>query len=495
MAQDHTEFTVGDVDLDSVKTRSLTGVVTLISRSFIQRLIGTVGFFTLSVFLARPEIGIFIAVNDLVSILGYFSDIGLAASLIQKKDKVTLADLRTTFTLQQLIVVILIACTLIASPWIITYYQVTGSGVWLFYSLLAAFFLASLKTIPSVILERQLRFEILAGVEVIESLIFYGTAVVLAWQGAGVTAYAAAVILRGLLGTLMLYFLAPWPIGFSISRPSLKSLLKFGLPYQLNSLMAVIKDRFVNVALWKIIGADGVGIIGWAQNWSQLPLRFVMDNVTKVTFPALSRLQDDTHELNRAIEKTLFFITFLTFPVLAGMAVLTPLVVKLIPNYTKWEVALLPLTLFCFNSALAAISTPLTNTLNALGKVKYNTYLMIMWTTLTWVLTPYLAIKFGFMGVAYATAIIALSSFIPVILVHRLTGFNLSRSFTVPTLAVLVMLPLSYFLSISLSPTLVNLIVNIVASSFVYLVVCLLIVGQTLISDGRKLIHAFLTKK
>src|SRR3989338_10954529 len=127
------EVTLGDVDLATVKARSLTGVVTLISRSFILQLVATGGFFLLSIYLGRPEIGLFIAVNDLVSILGYFSDIGLAASLIQKKDKVTLADLRTTFTLQQLIVVILIACTLIASPWIIAYYQVTGSGVWLFY--------------------------------------------------------------------------------------------------------------------------------------------------------------------------------------------------------------------------------------------------------------------------------------------------------------------------------------------------------------------------
>ncbi|OGC97752.1 hypothetical protein A2634_05025 [Candidatus Amesbacteria bacterium RIFCSPHIGHO2_01_FULL_48_32] len=102
------EVTLGDVDLTTVKTRSLTGVVTLISRSFILQIIATGGFFLLSVFLGRPEIGLFIAVNDLVSILGYFSDIGLAASLIQKKDKVTLSDLRTTFTFQQILVLLLL---------------------------------------------------------------------------------------------------------------------------------------------------------------------------------------------------------------------------------------------------------------------------------------------------------------------------------------------------------------------------------------------------
>ena len=259
--------------------------------------------------------------------------------------------------------------------------------------------------------------------------------------------------------------------------------------------MAVVKDRFVNIVLWKVIGADGVGIIGWAQTWSQLPLRFVMDNVTKVTFPALSRLQDHPADLKKAIEKTLFFICFLTFPIVAGLAATAPVLLAVIPRYSKWEVALIPLGLFCFNSALAAISTPLTNALNAIGRVKINTYLMIMWTALTWLLTPYLASRFGYLGVAYATGIIALSSFVPVFIVRHLTGFSLARSLGAPTLGVAVMLPLSLLLSSTLPKTLPNLGFNIAASALVYLLVCLTIAGRQLITDGHKILHAFTAKK
>jgi O-antigen/teichoic acid export membrane protein len=316
----------------------------------------------------------------------------------------------------------------------------------------------------------------------------------LAQAGGGVASYVWAVLLRGIVGTGLIYLLAPWPAGLGFSKSSFMSLMSFGLPYQLNSLLAVVKDRFVNIILWKIIGVDGVGIIGWAQNWSQLPLRFVMDNVTKVTFPSFSRLQDNNTELKKAIEKTLFFITFLTFPLVAGMAIIAPVFVRNIPGYTKWEIALIPLALYCFNSALAAISTPLTNTLNAIGKVKINTYLMIMWTALTWIFTPYLALRLGFMGVAYATGFIALFSFVPVFIVRHYTGFSLSSSILKPAIATLVMLPLSYFLSLTLSPTLPNLIVNIIASGMVYLLVCLLLVGQELVTDGQKIAHAFRSK-
>jgi len=477
------EMTLGDVDLTAVKARTVSGIVTLISRSFLLQFVATGGFLALSIFLGRPEIGLFIAVNDLVSILGYFSDIGLAASLIQKKNQVTLTDLRTTFTIQQIIVLILIFLSLSLSAWLFNFYNISNGGTWLFYGLLVAFFLASLKTIPSVILERKLQFKELAAVEVIETIVFYGIAVFLAWRGGGVLSYAWAVIFRGLIGTVMIYWLSPWKIGLAVSISSLKSLLSFGLPYQINSLVATVKDRFINIILWKIIGADGVGIIGWAQTWSQKPLRFIMDNVTRVTFPSFARLQDNPAELRRAIERTLFFITLITFPIVAGLAVFAPQLIQLIPRYSKWQPALLALVLYCFNSAWASVSTPLTNTLNALGKVKTNTYLMLMWTALTWILVPYLAHRFGYNGVAYATALIALSSIVPVIIVKRMTGFSLINSIVKPLLATLVMIGSALFL------TSFPLIINIFISSLLFTITIYLLVGPDLFVQTWKKIN------
>lgn len=470
-----------EIDLATLKTRSLTGVVTLISRSFILQIVATVGFLALTTFLGRPEIGLFIAVNDLVGILGYFSDIGLAASLIQKKTTVTIQDLRTTFTFQQIIVLALIGLAILFARPIFEFYKISGGGTSLFYALLLGFFLASLKTIPSVILERQLKFNILASVEVLENLVFYALAVFLAWQGYGVVAYVWAVVGRGVLGTALIYYLASWPIGFGFSLDTLKSLLKFGLPYQVNSLLAVVKDRFLNIFLWKTIGADGIGIIGWAQTWSQKPLRFIMDNVTKVTFPAYARLQDHPEQLKKAIEKTLFFITILTFPVLAGLSLVASDLIAMVPKWSKWQPALLPLYLFCFNSALASISTPLTNTLNALGKVKINTYLMLMWTALTWGIIPILATKFGYVGVSFGVAIIALSSIIPVIIVKKIINFNLTNSFMVPTVATLIMLLTCWYLP--------NIWLKIIIGITVYLLIVVLLAGKQVLSDARKIFN------
>jgi len=300
-----------DVDLATIKGRAVKGVVVLTGRTFFLQIISFFGFFFLTVFLGKAEIGLFFAVSELIAILGYFSDIGLAAALIQKKEKPRLADIRSTFTIQQGLVITLIGLVFIFTPWLRSFYSISQNGVWLLWSLAIGFFLASLKTIPSVLLERRLRFDLLVLVEIVEALLFYGISVFLAWKGFGVISYAWAVLIRGLVGAILIYLISPWQIGFAFEVDSLRQLLKFGVPYQANTFLAVIKDRLMNVFLWKIIGADGVGILGWAQKWAQAPLRFFMDSVIKVTFPAYARMQEHPKELTRAIEKTLFFISLL----------------------------------------------------------------------------------------------------------------------------------------------------------------------------------------
>lgn len=476
-----------------IKERSIKGLASLLTRSFAVQLISTLGFFLLTIYLGRSDIGIFIAVTEIIGILGYFSDIGLAASLVRKKENPTVLDLQTTFTIQQTLVLSGVAISLLATPSLVSFYHLNSSGLLLFYSLLASFVLSSLKTIPSILLERSLKFSKLATVEVVETIVFYSLAVILAIGGKGVTSYAIAVLARSLVGTILLYILHPWPIGLAFSTSSAKALLSFGLPFQANSFLAVIKDRFSNLILFKIIGPDGLSILGWAQTWSQKPLRFVMDNVSKVTFPALSRLQDEPKLLARALEKSLFFSSAIIFPILAGFAVIVRPALATIPRYSKWEIALIPLYLHLFSAAWASISTPLTNSLNAIGKVKINFYLMVVWTTLTLVLMPLLSVKYGFMGAAYATGIIALTSIIPIIITRRYIPFSLKDPVIKPLISAMLMGVSIYPLTRVFSP-IWSLATGIPAGLVLYLLFLYLLIGRTFVAEVKTFIQHLKTQ-
>jgi len=337
--------------------------------------------------------GIFGLVSAIINFLGYFSDVGLAASLIQKREKVTQEDLHTTFTIQQILVVTLLVILFFASPYIKSFYKLDQSAVYLLYALGFSFLMSSLKTIPSVLLERHLKFEVVALVGIVETVVYNVVLVFFAWKGFGITSFTFAVIIRGILGLIVMYSFQPWKPVISISKSSLKKLLTFGIPYQINTFIAVVKDDGLTIILGRVIGLSALGILSWAQGIIQIPLRIILDNVTRVTFPAFSRMQDDMENLKKSVTRSIFFLTFTIFPAVTGIIILAPVLFQSIEKYHQWLPAVIPLMFLAINVYFAAVTTQLTNLLNAIGKIKITTALMVMWTVLTWVFVPFFRIK------------------------------------------------------------------------------------------------------
>ncbi|MEI8067704.1 MAG: oligosaccharide flippase family protein [Candidatus Shapirobacteria bacterium] len=427
------------IDIEEIKRKTTNSVMFLSLRNFGIQLISVIGFFLLTILLGTGEVGLFAVVAESVGILGYFSDVGLAAALIQKKEQPTKSELRTTFVIQQLLV---ITCLIVIS---IVFNKISiakGYGskeLWIFVSLCFSFFAASLKTLPSVLLERKLNFKLISTVDIIENVSFYLIAVIFAFLGYGVFSYAIATFVRSLLGLVIIYKISPWPIGFSFDRSSAKALFKYGIPFQLNSFIAVAKDRLSNLLVAGIIGRDSFGILSWAQKGPRIPLSF-MDAIMRVTFPTFSRLQEQKEILKKSLEKSIYFIALFVFPVATGIALVAPDIINIIPKYSKWLPAILPLYFFTANAAIASITSPIINAFNAIGKVGLSTKFMIMWTILTWALFPIMSIKFGFVGTSVATLIVGLSSVFVWIAAHKIFKVNILKTILNPLFATLLMI-------------------------------------------------------
>ncbi len=451
-----------EADIAIITKRSIKGVFALTSRTFLVQVVGFVSNLLLTIFLSPSVFGIFFVVSAAIAFLSYFSDIGLAAALIQKKEPITQDELRTTFTIQQILVVSISIVAFIFSGVITSFYNLNEEGVFLFRALILAFFLSSFKTIPSIILERDLRFEKLVIPQIVETLFFNVTAVVLAMKGFGVSSFAFAVLARGLSGVIAIYIISPWKISFAFSKPAAKRLLSFGIPFQANSFLALIKDDLLIAYIGKVLPLSQVGYIGFAQKWSLMPLRLIMDNVIRITFPSFSRLQHEKDTLGRGIEKSIFASCFLVFPSLVGLVVMAPYLIHIIPKYLKWEPAIFSLAFFSINAALSCVSTPLTNALNAIGKIKLTLYLMVFWTAATWILTPLSIYLWGFNGVSIAAAVIATSLVGVVYLAKRNLNFNVSKAAGFPAIGSAFMGLVIYVLSphvVKNFPTLVFMII------------------------------------
>ncbi|MCX6726681.1 MAG: oligosaccharide flippase family protein [Candidatus Shapirobacteria bacterium] len=457
-----------EIDIQAIKTKTTASVLFLTIRNFGIQGISTLGFFLLTLLLGAGDVGLFAIVAESVSILGYFSDVGLASALIQQKTPIKKAELQTTFIIQQLLVFTALIVASIIYSIVSRSHSYGNAEFWIVVSLCYSFVAASLKTIPSVQLERNLNFKAISTIDITENFLFYTFAVIFAYLGFGVYSYALATFIRSTIGLIMIYKISPWPIGLSFSRESAVKLFKFGIPFQLNSFIAVAKDRLSNLLVASIIGRESFGILAWAQKGPRLPLSF-MDAIMKITFPTFSRLQHNPDLVRRSLSRSLFFVALTVTPMLVGVVFVASDFINLIPKYSKWLPAIFPLYFYAGNAAIAAITTPITNAFNAVGKIAITTKLMLMWTALTWIFYPILSFKFGYQGTAIATLIVGSSSFIVWFLADKIFGLNVFKAICRPVIAsalmVIILLPVS---ALNLQP-LPSIVLKIFVGSTTYL--------------------------
>lgn len=428
-----------DLDFFTIKSRAIKAVAALATGTFLLQIITITSQFIISVLLIPSVFGIFAILNAGVSMLNYFSDIGLAAALIQKRESLTSEDLKTSFTIQQLLVVSLVIAGVLSSSFVAQFYKLDISGLWLLRALIFSFLLSSLKTIPTILLERSIQFTKLTFVSIVETVVFYVTIITLALFGYSIESLTIGVLARGITGVVTIYSISSWRPQIGLSIPSAKQLLSFGIPMQANSIIALIKDNLFLLYLGKALTHTEVGYYGWSKSWSEAPLRLVMDSLSKVLFPLYSRLQYDSAQLRSVVEKTLLLQSTLVFPVSVSLLFLIKPIVMLIPKYGKWEGAIPLFYFFVIASVFASIAIPLTHVLNATGRAKKTLSLMTFWTILTWVITPFTISYFGYIGAAIAIAIVNTTQLITIRIIKKIVPFSIMKSIFSPLVASIIL--------------------------------------------------------
>jgi len=484
---DEVEELLSDVEIQDIKAKSVTGVVSYFIRTAFLQGIGLLSVIFLSAFFEPEDFGVYGFVTQIIGLLIFFSDVGLAASLIQKKDKPSLSDYRTAFTIQQILswLIVLIILFIVGTGFVQS--KVGDAGLWILISLALSFPLASFKTISSIKLERELDFSKLVLPQIFEQIVYHGIVIVLAWRGMGVIAYAWAIMARSIIGTIVMWLIKPWSVGFALNKRSIKNLLGFGLKFQLNDFLARIKDQLFYLALGWFLPLKEFGYIQWAKNWSMYPYNLTVQNVMAITFPTYSRLQSRKDLLKKAIEKSIFFITLFIFPILVGMSVFIFPLTQVVEKYHKWQPATWSFVFFAISIGFAALSSPLVNTLNAIGKINKTLKLMVMWTVLTWVLTPICMYYFGYHGVALAAFLISFTSIFSIIFVNKHIKIDLISNIWQQFLAALLMAVVGVAGLNYWSQSALNMLLGMLITSAVYFAGFIIVGRNKLLAELKSL--------
>jgi O-antigen/teichoic acid export membrane protein len=471
------------LNIDLIIKRSIRGIFALISRTFFLNIISFVAFLVITSVLSASQIGIYTAVIAIQRVISFFTDFGLGAALIQKKEELKQEDISTSFTIQAGISFTIFVIVALLIRFFAGFFKLNMDAQMLLLALVFTIFLSSFKAIPSILLERNLKYNKLVIPQIAEALVFNGILVWLTLRGLGISSFTWAFLISSIVGIPFYYFVSPWKLEIGIHRESLHY-LKYGTQFQAKNILATIKDDLLTVILIRFLSFTEIGYIGFAQRLAFYIYRYIVDSVTKVTFSAYSRAQHDLGFLKNAIEKSLFFVSASMFPILFGLIIISPYLIKFYPGWNdKWNPAVFSIVFFCLNAAISSLSGILVNVLDATGKVKVTLRLMVIWTVLVWILTPLFIHFYGYNGVSVASFLVTTTIAYTVFLVKKIVEFNFLSSIIRPLAASFLMIIAVYFLSNFFARDLLSLVFVILAGGVVYSACLFAFSGKVLRND------------
>jgi O-antigen/teichoic acid export membrane protein len=426
-----------DPDPSMIGKRASRGVMYLLLRYGGVQVTGLVANIALSRLLSPDSYGIYAITLFVLVAMAFLSDFGLGPALLQKQASVSERDLGTVFTVQQVVLGALLIVVFLAAPGLASVYHLGPSGVWYFRAIALAGMLASLKTVPTIVLERQLLYGRLTLVDGLEVILFQGTAVLLALLHNGAWSFIWAVIVSKAAGCLMSYVLSGWRPAIRFTRSAFQSLWTFAAPFQLIWITYLLRDYMIPILGGLLVSTTEVGYLNWALALAAVPGQMAQI-VGRVSFPSFSRLQADPQLLRRAIETSIRALFLVAVPFQLALFSLAPWLIEFVFS-SKWTPALLPLYLLCIHWTGANLTSPLVSALNAIGKPRTALVLNVAWTVATLVLAVLLVRLIGYVGfaLAYATTMVGAAT-AAVLVVNRSVRIDLWPQVRLPVAAALV---------------------------------------------------------
>lgn len=407
--------------------KAARGAAALGVRQVLNYSANIIGGVILARLLSPGNFGFYAVVGLFLAFLNIFGGTGIAGNLIRTLEDPTVESYRTVFAAQQMVVGTVCVAVWFASPWLSGLYHLQMQGMWFFRLSSVSLFLTSLMVIPQVKMERGLNFDRLALIEVCQAVSFNVAAVLLAWRGFGILAFAGGLILRSAVGALLANVISPWTPRWHWDFAEVKSHATFGVLLQGGQFLAMVKDSITPLFIGMFLGTSQMGYATWAMTFASYPILLLMP-MQRLYLPFFAKLQDDKAALVRFVPRSLWIANVVSAPLAILSVALAHSITSLIFG-EKWLVALPLFYCFSFINLSAPVAAVHMGLLNAIGKPQLTLWVIFLAMLGIWVMGVPMVMHFGLFGFGLTIATISLVNVVLYWMVWKETGLWPWKSF------------------------------------------------------------------
>lgn len=172
-------------------------------------------------------------------------------------------------------------------------------------------------------LERALDFRKVAGIELSGQLLYYASALLLAWQGFGFWAPVCGFFVWKVWTLSSSYVLSRYLPRLYWSTSMIREMLTYGLSFSSSMWVWQLRKLVNPLIVGRFLGPEGMGYVALAIRLVEV-LSFVKNATWRLAIVALAKVQRDPLRLRRALEEAMGMQLLGLGPLLAGFALLAP---------------------------------------------------------------------------------------------------------------------------------------------------------------------------
>ena len=305
--------------------------------------------FVIGIFMARmlsPEdYGITALPGVFYAIARILMDSGFVKAMIRKPE-LTEKDLSTAFYYNIIVGVICYILLFCASPFIADFYN-TPILKSLIRVTAITFLWSPLRTPQFILLNRRIDFKTPTKIGIVCQLLAGIIGISMAFYGYGLWSLIVSDLISNIIGTFMIWYAVRWIPKTGWSKESFKYLWGYGNKLLASSLLDTIYNNITPIFIGKYYSPSDLGVYNRANTYASLPSSNITLTISSVTFPVLSKLQNDDEALARNYRKMLKVCCFVIFPLMMLIAGLAhPIVITMVT--AKWEACVVLLQILCF---------------------------------------------------------------------------------------------------------------------------------------------------
>jgi PST family polysaccharide transporter len=226
--------------------------------------------------------------------------------------------------------------------------------------------LKALAVVPRMMLVRAFNFRAQAGIDVLATVIGGAAGVSGALGGMDYWALVLQIIVTDVLIACGLVVVARPPLP-NWRWGELRASMGFSTRVLLSNLISFSVQNLDTVLIGRTMSTQSLAYYSLAYRVLTTPIQLVGQVVTRVMFPAVSRLLHNGGDVPALVARSVQTISLLTFPAMAMIAVTAPVSVPLVLG-EQWAPAIPVLMIFAIGGARQSVTTVNTSVMMGMGR-------------------------------------------------------------------------------------------------------------------------------